>query len=148
MARQKQGVTIPKDILSLADFERLEINNAKIRSIDITLDRGCFLGCWVHCEWQGSICGFGGYGLDDPIHDGNGKFLGRQGTEFGGRYIRELIEVLGTESFKKAEGSVIRVAHTGIGGGIKGIGHAIEDRWFWPAELALRMGIGEGRNHA
>ena len=133
------GVKIPKIVEHEVGLNKIRISNALIRSIDITLDRGSFLCCWVFCDWGGSACGFGGYPLD--AYDPEAK--DRAGCEFGARYLRELICVLGTESFKKAERSVVRIAHGGLGESIYGIGHAIDDRWFWPRDLACRMGLVE-----
>lgn len=50
---------------------------------------------WLHMEWPGGGIGVGGYGLDEPHRDAEGKFLERVGTAFGLDHIMRLMETVG-----------------------------------------------------
>lgn len=105
----------------------LETVNAKIKSTMLGVEDHGILTFYLHCEWPGSGCGFGGYAIDkfDPA---SGK---RLGYGPGLTAIKRVIETVGVESWEKLAGQVIRVSHDG--NKILAIGNLLEDRWFDPA---------------
>lgn len=83
--------------------------------------------------WQGGGQSFGGYALDEPRKDANGKHLGRFGTAYGMDWIQGLLRALRVECWEKLKGQFIRIDHDH--GQIYRIGHLIDDSWFDPAEV-------------
>jgi hypothetical protein len=105
--------------------------NAKIKSVTLGYeDHGC-LTCWIHLEQEGSGQGFGGYSLDAP-KDGN--------SYLGTFWIKRLLETVGVSNWDDLKGKYVRVEGEEFGT-ISGIGHIIENKWFYPQkEIAERFG--------
>lgn len=89
---------------------------------------------FVHLSGDGWGVGFGGYGLDEPVH-ANGDFVGRRGCAYGMEWIRRVLDVLEVETWEKLPGIVVRVRSEGFGGRALAIGHAIKERWFDPNDI-------------
>lgn len=79
---------------------------AKITSTGLgdVADRGIFTAS-ITCEWQGGgISPTGGYCLDTPVKDEDGKFLRRAGTGAGMDYISRILAVAGVDRWEKLVG--------------------------------------------
>lgn len=77
---------------------------AEIKSTALSLaDHGIFTA-YLHTQWKGGGIGVGGLCLDQPIHDTDGKFLGRAGSAFGCDHIMKLIETVGADTWEKLPG--------------------------------------------
>lgn len=64
-------------------------------------DRGIFTAS-ITCQWQGGgISPTGGYCLDTPVKDEDGKFLRRAGTAAGMDYISRILAVAGVDRWEK-----------------------------------------------
>lgn len=88
------------------------------------------LTCYLHLDYGGSGQGFGGYSLDEPIKDEEGKFLGRVPTDATGKWVKEILNVVGVEKWEDLKGKYIRVEADF--NKIHRIGNLLEDKWFAP----------------
>ncbi|WP_372699397.1 hypothetical protein [Arthrobacter sp. JSM 101049] len=75
-------------------------------------DHGIFTA-WLHLEWKGGGIGVGGYCLDTPEKDDNGKFARRVGTGYGADHIMRVIETVGASSWEKLPGREVFVLFEG-----------------------------------
>lgn len=111
------------------------IENAKITGTTLgTEDHGIFTA-YVHCSGPGWGCGFGGYALDQW----NEAKQERIGTAYGLEFIKRILSTVGVENWEQLKGQHIRVETEGLGGGIRRIGHLLEDKWFDPKQLAAEF---------
>lgn len=83
---------------------------------EIALINGTTLGldpvfhAYLHVKYEGATAqGIGGYCLDEPVRDADGKFLGRVGTAEGAEFIRKTIETVGVDQWEKLPGKSIWV---------------------------------------
>lgn len=67
-------------------------------------------------RWNSSGIGAGGYCLDTPVKDDDGKRLGREGTAFGLDHIIRILETVGVESWEKVKGSKVWLLFPAGGG--------------------------------
>lgn len=119
---------------------QIEIQNAVIESVRITIERGFILDSWLMLDYGGAGQGFGGWGL----------YLGKTATHHkvesvAGHFIYRCMEIAGVESWAEMKGRTIRAKTTGgWGGKIIAIGHIIKDDWFNPQKDfdALREKLG------
>ena len=119
------------------------VANALIESTMLGFeDHGCMV-LFLHLKYAGAGQGFGGYGLDEPIHDANGNFLHRQGHAFGMELIKRILETVGVDSWEKLPGKYVRADHEDSK--VHRIGHIIEDRWLDVQELADQFSPKGGR---
>jgi hypothetical protein len=95
------------------------IQNAKIKSTFIGFEDHGFLTSWLSLELDGSRQGFGGFNLKGDFTD---------------RWIKRILEVLEKNSWEELKGTVVRV--DGDFDKIYGIGHFINDKWFYPSREA------------
>lgn len=105
-----------------------EIRNAKISSTTLgprASDGRCF-SLWVSLEWKGGGQGFGGFTLDAWNEAANRRTGGAWGMEF----IAQLLEAVGVESWDELIGKHVRIDHEPTK--ILGIGHIIDEKWFYP----------------
>lgn len=104
----------------------MEIENAKITSVSISMaDHGC-VTFWVTVEGSGWGCSIGGYcighgylGADE--FDGYGK---------GIEAMARIMDTVGVEKWEDLKGQYCRVESEGWGGTIHKIGNIIKDKWF------------------
>lgn len=133
------GVAEPKEA-------PVEIVNARIDSTTLGLEGHGIMSAMIGLDYGGYHQGFGGYGMDEPVKDGTGKFLHRRGTAFGCEFIRRVLEVVGVETWEQLKGKHVRVRRmAGCNGAIVAIGNILKDEWFSPDELACDMGLREGQ---
>jgi hypothetical protein len=95
---------------------------AKIRNVQLGWESHGIFTCQIDLDYGGSGQGAGGYSLDGPRHDENGKFLGRVGTAYGMEWIIRLMRACGVEDFAQVKGcTVIALREDGYGGMVYGI---------------------------
>ncbi len=68
---------------------------------------------YLHCEAEGSGIGVGGYGLDAPKRDDDGKFVGRVGTAYGMDHIFAILRTVGVGEWEKLPGQHVIVLYEG-----------------------------------
>ena len=102
------------------------IKNAKITGTMLGKEDPGIMTCYITLDYGGPIQVFGGYTLDE--YDKQKKT--RIGTAYGLEFIREILEVLEVDTWEKLKGVPCRVdcEHSRI----DGIGHYLEDKWFYP----------------
>ena len=75
-------------------------------------DHGIFTAM-LHTSWKGGGVGVGGFCLDSPEKDEDGKHLGRIGTAYGADHIMRLIETVGAPSWEALQGKQVIVLFEG-----------------------------------
>lgn len=107
----------------------MEIKNAKITGVSLTMaDHGC-LTFFVNLEGNGWGCGFGGYCI------GHG-FTGWKENEFtaesgdGLVAMMRIMNTVGVDKWEDLEGRYVRCKVCGWGDGIDEIGHITKEKWF------------------
>lgn len=95
-----------------------EIRNVKITKTFLgPEDHGIFT-CFVHTMAKSAGQGFGGHGLDYKA--------------YGIEYIKRILDAVGVEAWEKLPGVNCRI--DADYSKVYGIGHIIEDKWFYPEE--------------
>ena len=110
-----------------------ETKNAIIKSTHLGVEDHGIMTAYLHLDYGGSSQSFGGWALDEPLHDKEKKFLGRRGTGVGMEFVMCILDTLKVGSWEKLPGTHCRVVADY--GKVSKIGHIIEDQWFEPAEL-------------
>jgi hypothetical protein len=82
------------------------------------------LTAFLMLDYGGTVQGFGGYGLYSPAKKVKEK-------NFAGHFIYRTLETVGVYEWENLVGKAIRVV-IGDDRLIKGIGHIINDKWFYP----------------
>lgn len=104
----------------------MEIKNAKIKSVSISMaDHGC-LTFWLNLKLPGGFCGYGGYCI------GHG-YLGSENfdaTDKGLTAMMKIMDTIGVEKWEDLADKYCRVKTDGWGSSISTIGNIMEDRWF------------------
>ena len=106
--------------------EELEICNAKITKVSLSMaDHGC-LTFYIGLNGGGWCCNFGGYCI------GHG-YLGAesfQGSDAGLEVLMRIMDTVGVECWEDLKGQYCRVKTEGWGGKILSIGNILKDKWF------------------
>lgn len=103
------------------------IVNAIITKARITQeDRGCLM-VWLDLDYGGMSQSFGGYALYLKPEMKHHKI-----ESYAGHFISRCMTIAGVDRWEQLTGKAIRVESKN--GLIKGIGHIIENVWFFPAE--------------
>jgi hypothetical protein len=71
------------------------------------------LTAFIHCKSDGFGVGVGGYGLDEPVKDDQGKFLGREGTAYGLDHLVQIMRTVGVERWEELPGKHVIVLFNG-----------------------------------
>ena len=104
----------------------LEIKNAKITNVSLTMeDWGC-LTFYITLDGGGWGCNYGGYCI------GKG-YLGAknfQGSAAGLEVLMRIMDIVGVEKWEELKGKYCRVKTEGWGGTIQAIGNILKDEWF------------------
>ena len=109
--------------------------NAQIESTRLGRGGDNIESAWLYLEYgKSGGQGFGGYTLTEPIKDADERFIKRQGHAFGMEYIMQILEILQVDSWEKLPGTRLRVDQSQ--NKVYGIGHYLEDNWFYPVDLA------------
>lgn len=107
-----------------------KVENAIIKSTDLTIADHGLLSGWLHLEYDCGGQGFGGMSLylppDFKHHAGQ--------SNFAGLWIFRVMQIAGVEHWKDLPGKAIRVEHGGAGSTIKRIGHIVKNDWFDPEQ--------------
>ena len=106
---------------------RMKIENAIIKSMDISIERGFILDCWLHLDYGGLCQGFGGYALYlSKTAKHHNKMSG------AGHHIYNIMEIADVDKWENLKGKTIRVkSEDGL---IKEIGHIVKDKWYNPSK--------------
>ena len=107
-------------------MEELEIKNAKITNISVSMeDHGC-LTFYITLDGGGWGCNYGGYCI------GKG-YLGAKefySTGAGLEVLMRIMDTVGVEKWEDLTGKYCRVKTEGWGGTIQAIGNILTDKWF------------------
>ena len=118
----------------------MEIVNAQIKNVSLTMaDHGC-LTFWLTLEGDGWGCGFGGYCIGKG-YLGATEFTAERGD--GLEAMMRIMDVVGVSKWEDLKGKHIRAELTGRGWGdsVTTIGNLIKDKWFNIADFfAIRRG--------
>lgn len=82
---------------------------AKITSTMLGVEDHGILTVWLTVDYGGSGQGIGGYSLDGPTHDDDGKFLGRVGSAFGMEFVARTMRACGVDKWEDLKGRTIYV---------------------------------------
>lgn len=105
----------------------MDIENAKITKVSISMaDHGC-LTFWLTLEGGGWGCGFGGYCIGKGFL-GADEFKAESGS--GLEAMMRIMDVVGVERWEDLEGKYVRCKTEGLGGTIKEIGNVLKNKWF------------------
>lgn len=111
----------------------IEIENGRIDSTMLGIEDHGILSYKIGINFAGYHQEFGGYSLDAPKKDDEGKFLERIGTDYGMESINRILKVLKVDTWEKLKGTSLRVKRKGSHNGpIIAIGHFMDDNWFEP----------------
>lgn len=112
------------------DLQNLQTQNAQIAATQLGYDDHGIVTAFLQLQWPGMGGGFGGYVLhSDHPHSGL--------TAFGMQYLRSVLDVVGVRTWEELAGKHVRIVQE-PGSNLNriiGIGHIMEDRWFFPHEL-------------
>jgi hypothetical protein len=104
----------------------LEICNAKITNVSLSMaDHGC-LTFYITLDGGGWGCNYGGYCI------GKG-YLGAKtfhATGAGLEVLMRIMDIVGVECWEDLKGQYCRVKTEGWGGTIQAIGNILKDKWF------------------
>ena len=107
-------------------MEELEIKNAKITNISVSMeDHGC-LTFYITLDGGGWGCSYGGYCI------GKG-YLGAKefySTDAGLEILMRIMDTVGVEKWEDLKGKYCRVKTEGWGGTIRAIGNILTNKWF------------------
>ena len=117
-----------------------ETKNANITRTMLGIEDHGIMSYSLTLDYGGSGQSFGGYCLDTPVKDEDGKFLGRKGVAYGADTILKILETLEVSSWEKLPGTKCRVVATHTG--VHQIGHLLKDQWFDPKALAEEHKLG------
>lgn len=74
------------------------------------------MSAMLHVEWKGGGIGVGGYTLDEPRKDDDGKHIGRFGSAFGLDHLMQIIETVGVGNWEALPGKQVIVLFKDGGG--------------------------------
>lgn len=101
---------------------------AAIKSTTLGYNDHGMLDLWLNCTWDSSVIGIGGYCLDSPNAEKNGRI----GTAYGLDLIIRVLETVGVESWEKLTGRQVVVlfpeGNAGWGGRAVGIAGLQNDK--------------------
>lgn len=101
-----------------------QIRNAVIKTA--SFDTECGLTAWLHLDYGGGVGqAFGGY----QLYSARG-WENREGANVCGHFIARVLEIAGVTDWADLPGRVIRAECSDVK--IEGIGHAINNEWFFP----------------
>lgn len=109
-------------------MSKIETKNAKIESTMLGVEDHGIMSFMLMLDYGGgSIQGAGGYALDTPLKDNNGKFIKRVGGAPGMTLIMRILEVVGVDKWEDLKGEHIRVKAEFTS--IHAIGNLLKDDW-------------------
>lgn len=105
---------------------------ATIESTSLGLEDHGIVTAYLHCKWPGGGIGVGGFGLDTPVKDEEGRFSHREGTAYGLDHIMRLAQTVGVARWEQLPGKHVIVLFEGQGSWLGqtsvGIAHPTDDK--------------------
>lgn len=112
-------------------LEGYKIQNAQIKSVDLSMEDHGVLTLYMTVEGDGWGCVYGGCCLGKG-YVGAKEF---EGYDKGLEYIMRIMDTVGVSKFESLKGKHVRVATKGLGASVKIIGNIIKENWFDPDAL-------------
>ena len=107
----------------------MEIENAKITNVSISMANHCSLVFEIGVEGAGWVCNIGGYKMASGMLNEKPKnFKAENGA--GLVALMRIMDVVGVDRWEDLEGKYCRVKTEGWGGTIHCIGNILKDKWF------------------
>lgn len=104
----------------------MNIRNAKIKSTMLGReDHGIMTFC-IFIEFNGTVCGIGGYALDMYNHTTESRVFSSKGLED----ISKILEIVGVDKWEDLPGKYIKIKDNGRGSTVDEIGNLMEEKWF------------------
>ena len=82
---------------------------AKIESTMLGVEDHGIATAYLHLKWDGSGIGVGGFCLDTPVKDADGKHSHREGTGYGMDHIMQMVRTVGVSTWEKLKGADVIV---------------------------------------
>jgi hypothetical protein len=105
----------------------IETKNARIQSTMLGIEDHGIMSFSLYLDYGSSGQGAGGYCLDTPVKDSNGRFIKRVGTAAGTTIIMEILRVVGVDKWEDLPNKHIRVRADHCK--VHAIGHLLKDEW-------------------
>lgn len=103
-----------------------EIRNAKITDTMLGREDHGIMTFMLYLEWGASVCGYGGYAIDQYDREEDKRVFSASGLEA----ISKILEVVGVKTWEELKGKYIRIEDNGWGETIDKIGNLMEEKWF------------------
>lgn len=87
-----------------------------IKRTELGIEDHGIMTAWLHVDWRGGGIGVGGYTLDGPRKDDDGKHLGRFGSDFGMDHVMRILETVGVHNWEDLPGKQVIVLFKDGGG--------------------------------
>ena len=110
----------------------MEIANAKIKDVSLTMEDHCCLTFYVTVEGAGWGVSLGGYCIGKG-YLGADEFTAADGN--GLEAMMRIMDVVGVSKWEDLKGQYCRVQLEGWGGRVDSIGNILKDKWFNLAEF-------------
>lgn len=107
----------------------MEIENAKITNVSLTMADHCSLVFWITVEGAGWGCNIGGYKIGSGMLGAKPEDFSAE-TGAGLVAIMRIMDIVGVSKWEDLEGKYCRVKTEGWGGTIHCIGNILKDKWF------------------
>lgn len=120
----------------------MEIQNAKITDVSISMAEHGVLTFWLGLEGGGWGCNYGGRCIGKG-HRGADEFTADNGD--GLVAMMEIMNVVGVDRWEDLKGKYVRCEIKGWGDGIDKIGNILNNQWFDIREFFNR-GAADGTN--
>lgn len=117
----------------------MTIKNAEVANADVFIEDHGILTFMIDIKMGSTHIGFGGYYMDEHIE---GSEL-RSGNFYGPALLRQFLDTVGVSKVSQLKGKFLRVDDDGHK--LKGIGHIVEDRWFYPDKVIAELKIADKR---
>lgn len=107
----------------------MEIENAKITNVSISMANYCSLVFEIGVEGAGWVCSIGGYKMaSGMLNEKPENFKAENGA--GLVALMRIMDVVGVDRWEDLEGKYCRIKTEGWGGTIYCIGNILKDKWF------------------
>lgn len=113
-----------------------EIHNALITGTMLGFEDHGIMTFFIYLEWDGGV-GFGGYALDEYDKEKQQ----RMGVGYSLDLLKEIMDVVGVETWEKLKGKHVRVDSEGWGGKALGLGNLLKDEWIYPTVFFKQHGL-------
>lgn len=107
-------------------FDMGEIRNAKITGTMFGREDHGVMTFMLYLEWVGSVCGYGGYAIDQYDRAEDKRVFSVSGLEV----ISKILEVVGVRTWEELKGQYVRIEDNGWREKIDKIGNLMEEKWF------------------